>query len=48
MKALKKAWARWRLQCALDELQEMQSRSDVGPVYLCGLMAHISELERSL
>lgn len=38
-------WAKWRRQAALDELTTMQRRFDVGPIYLCGLIRHISELD---
>ncbi len=37
--------AEWKLRIALDELATMQARSDVGPVYLCGLLVHITELD---
>lgn len=45
MRYLKLWWARWRRNAALEELVMMQRRSDVGPVYLCGLIAHVADLE---
>lgn len=45
MNWIRLAWAHWRRNAARDELLQMQARSDVGPIYLCGLIAHINELE---
>lgn len=45
MKWLLKRWALWRLEAAEDDLREHQKRCEVGPLYLCNLMQHRTELE---
>ena len=46
MKRILRIWAEWRLNTALDELIEFQSRSDVGPIYLVNTLRHIGALKR--
>lgn len=48
MKWIRRAWLRWKLDVADEELVEHQSRFDVGPVYLCNLMQHRNDLEWKL
>jgi hypothetical protein len=48
MKHLIRAWNRWKLSVARDELEAFQSRFDVQPQYLCNVMRHIADLEHSL
>lgn len=48
MKWLKRAWLRWQLNVADEELTEYQSRFDIGEAYLCNLMQHRNDLEWKL
>ena len=44
MKLAQLLWAKWRLSCATEELQEFQARFDVGSLYLVHTMTHINHL----
>ena len=48
MRLIRRWWAKWRLSVAREELLDMQTRSDVGPRYLCHVMQHIKHLERQV
>lgn len=48
VKWLKRAWLRWQLNVADEELTEYQSRFDIGEAYLCNLMQHRTDLEWKL
>jgi hypothetical protein len=44
MKLVRILWARWRLKCAEDELEDFQSRFDVKPLYLVQTRIHCNYL----
>lgn len=48
IRAARRAWVEYRIQCAEDELRHYTDAGCAGPVYTCNLIRHIADLRRKL